>query len=119
VAKGGMTDEAEELRKENEVQLAEEKWARNLEGVEARLAEEKRMREELERRIRNRDEGANTPATSFDFCYDMEVGENCVLVFYGTEKREGERLEIYAGGIGPCSSTVYQTCNMSPAHVHQ
>jgi len=52
-------------------------------------------------------------------CYDMEVGENRVRVFYGTEKREGERLEIYTGGIGPCSSTVYQTCNMSPAHVHQ
>jgi hypothetical protein len=51
--------------------------------------------------------------------YDMEVGENRVHVFYGTEKREGERLEIYTGGIGPCGSTVYQTCNMSPAHVHQ
>jgi len=23
-------------------------------------------------------------------CYDMEVGENRVRVFYGTEKREGE-----------------------------
>jgi hypothetical protein len=42
----------------------------------------------------------------------MEVGENRVRVFYGTEKREGERLEIYTGGIGPCSSTVYQTCNI-------
>ena len=51
-------------------------------------------------------------------CYDMEVGENRVRVFYGTEER-GERLEIYTGGIGLCSSTVYQTCNMSPAHVHQ
>jgi hypothetical protein len=51
-------------------------------------------------------------------CYDMEVGENHVRVFYGTEKREGEKLEIYTGGIGPCSNTVYQTCNMSPAQVH-
>jgi len=25
----------------------------------------------------------------------MEVGENRVRIFYGTEKREGERLEIY------------------------
>jgi hypothetical protein len=33
----------------------------------------------------------------------MEVGENNVRVFYGTEKREGERLEIYTGGISPCS----------------
>ena len=40
-------------------------------------------------------------------CYDMEVGENRVRVFYGTEKREGERLEIYTGGISPCSRTVY------------
>jgi len=31
------------------------------------------------------------------YCYDMEVGENRVRVFYGTEKREGERLEIYTG----------------------
>jgi len=52
-------------------------------------------------------------------CYDMEVGENRTCVFYGTEKREGEKLEIYTGGIGPYSSTVYQTCNMSPTHVHQ
>jgi hypothetical protein len=34
----------------------------------------------------------------------MEVGENRVRLFYGVEKREGERLEIYTGGIGPCSS---------------
>jgi len=34
----------------------------------------------------------------------MEVGENRVRVFYGTEKREGERLEIYTRGISPCSS---------------
>jgi hypothetical protein len=45
-------------------------------------------------------------------CYDIEVGENRVRVFYGTEKREGERVEIYTGGIGPCSSTVYQICNI-------
>ena len=37
-------------------------------------------------------------------CYDMEVGENRVRVFYGTEKREGERLEIYGRDISPCSS---------------
>jgi len=36
-------------------------------------------------------------------CYDMEAGENRVRVFYGTEKREGKRLEIYTGGISPCS----------------
>jgi len=51
-------------------------------------------------------------------CYDMEVGESRVCVFYDTEKREEEKLEIYTGGIGPCSNTVYQTCNMSPAQVH-
>jgi hypothetical protein len=37
-------------------------------------------------------------------CYDMEVGENRARVFYGTEKREGERLEIYGRDISPCSS---------------
>jgi hypothetical protein len=42
----------------------------------------------------------------------MEAGENPVRVFYGTEKREGEILEIHTGGIGPCSSTVYQACNI-------
>jgi len=42
----------------------------------------------------------------------MEVGENRVRVFYGTEKREGERLEMYTEGISPCSRTVYQTCNI-------
>ena len=45
-------------------------------------------------------------------CDDMEVGENRVRVFYGTEKIEGERLEIYTEGISPCSRTVYQTCNI-------
>jgi hypothetical protein len=39
----------------------------------------------------------------------MEVGENRVRVFYGTEKREGERLEIYTGGISPGYSQLYQT----------
>jgi len=39
-------------------------------------------------------------------CYDMEVGENRVRVFYGTEKREGEKLEIYIGDIGPCIRTI-------------
>jgi hypothetical protein len=32
----------------------------------------------------------------------MEVGENCVRIFYAPEKRKGERLEIYTGGISPC-----------------
>jgi len=31
-------------------------------------------------------------------------GENRVRVFYDAEKREGEGLEIYTGGISPCSS---------------
>jgi hypothetical protein len=48
----------------------------------------------------------------------MEVGENRVRVFYGTVKREGDKLEIYIGVISPCSNTVYQTYNMSPAQVH-
>jgi hypothetical protein len=43
-------------------------------------------------------------ACGIGHCYDTEVGENRVRVFYGTEKREGERLEIYTGGISPCSS---------------
>jgi hypothetical protein len=34
----------------------------------------------------------------------MEVGENRVRISYGTEKRKGKRLEIYTGGISPCSS---------------
>jgi len=36
--------------------------------------------------------------------YDMEVGENRVRVFYSKEKREGERLEIYTGGISPAAA---------------
>jgi hypothetical protein len=34
----------------------------------------------------------------------MEVGENRVRVFNGTERREGERVEIYTGGISLCTS---------------
>ena len=37
-------------------------------------------------------------------CYEMEVGENRVRVFNGTERREGERVEIYTGGISLCTS---------------
>jgi hypothetical protein len=37
-------------------------------------------------------------------CYDMDVGENNVQVFYDTEKREGEILEIYGRDTSPCSS---------------
>ena len=33
----------------------------------------------------------------------MEVRENRVRIFYGIENREGERVEIYTGGISPCS----------------
>ena len=42
-------------------------------------------------------------ATGFMTCYDMEVVENCMYVFDGTEKRQGERLDIYTGNISPCS----------------
>jgi len=45
-------------------------------------------------------------------CYDMDVGENRVRVFYGTEKQEKEKDSRYTGGISPCSRTVYQTCNI-------
>jgi hypothetical protein len=35
----------------------------------------------------------------------MKAEENCVRVFYGTEKREGkEKDSKYTGGISPCSS---------------
>jgi hypothetical protein len=34
-------------------------------------------------------------ATGLITCYDMEVGEKHVCVFYDTENREGERFEIY------------------------
>jgi len=37
-------------------------------------------------------------------CYDVEIWENRVRVFYGTEKREGERLKLYTGDISPYSS---------------
>ena len=48
-------------------------------------------------------QGGGPPYMQQD-CYDMEVGENRVRVFYGTEKREGERLEIYGRDISPCNS---------------
>jgi len=40
-------------------------------------------------------------------CYDMEVGENRVRVFYGTEKGEKEKdwkyiQEALAPAVGPC-----------------
>ncbi|KAF8248383.1 hypothetical protein K440DRAFT_626267 [Wilcoxina mikolae CBS 423.85] len=74
---GVGTDETEKLRKENEelrMQLAEEKWARKLENMEARLAEEKRMREGLERQIRSRSGGMNTPTTiTCDFDFETEL----------------------------------------------
>jgi hypothetical protein len=42
------------------------------------------------------DSMVNAPKRTFrQCCYDMDVGENRVRVFYGREKREGERLEIY------------------------
>jgi len=34
-------------------------------------------------------------------CYEMG---RIVCIDYGTMKREGERLEIYTGGINPCSN---------------
>ena len=33
-------------------------------------------------------------------------------VFYGTEKREGERLEIYGRDIAPAAAPVYQISNI-------
>jgi hypothetical protein len=49
----------------------------------------------------------------------MEVGENCVGVFYGIERREKEKDSGYIQeASAPAAVTVYQTCNMSPAHVH-
>ena len=53
-------------------------------------------------------------------CYDMEVGENRVRIFYSTEKREKEKDSRYIQeASAPAAVTVYQICNMSPAHVHQ
>jgi len=43
-------------------------------------------------------------ATGFITCYDIEVVENRVHVFYGSEKREVEILEIYGRDISPGSS---------------
>jgi len=53
-------------------------------------------------------------------CYDMEVGENRVRVFYGTEKREGkEKDSRYMGETSaPAAVTVYQIYNISPAQVY-
>jgi len=59
-------------------------------------------------------------ATRLITCYDMEVGENRVRVFYGTEKREKEKDSRYIQeASAPVAVTVYQICNMSPAHVHR
>jgi hypothetical protein len=53
-------------------------------------------------------------------CYDMDVGENRVRVFYGTEKREGkEKDSRYMDETSaPAAVTVYQICNISPAQVY-
>jgi hypothetical protein len=52
-------------------------------------------------------------------CYDMEVGENHVHAFYGTEKREKEKNSRYIQEASvPAAVTVYQICNISPAQVH-
>jgi len=43
----------------------------------------------------------------------MDVGENRVRVFYGTEKREGEKDSRYIQEAStPAAVTVYQTCNI-------
>jgi len=47
-----------------------------------------------------------------DLCYDMEVGENRVRVFYGTEKREREDSRYIQEASAPAAVTVYQTCNI-------
>jgi hypothetical protein len=52
-------------------------------------------------------------------CYDMEIGQNCVRVFYGTEKREKEKYSRYIQeASAPAAVTMYQICNISPAQVH-
>jgi hypothetical protein len=50
----------------------------------------------------------------------MEVGENRVRVFYGTEKREGkEKDSRYMDETSaPAAVTVYQICNISLAQVY-
>jgi len=48
----------------------------------------------------------------------MEVGENRVHVFYGTEKRKGERSRYMDETSAPAAVTVYQICNISPAQVY-
>jgi hypothetical protein len=42
-----------------------------------------------------------TQCLGYRKCYGMG---RAVCIDYGTEKREGERLEIYTGGISPSSS---------------
>jgi hypothetical protein len=44
----------------------------------------------------------------------MEVGENRVRVFYGTEKREGKEKDsrYIQEASAPAAMTVYQTCNI-------
>jgi hypothetical protein len=41
-------------------------------------------------------------ATGLKTRYDIAVGVTSKHVFYGTEKKEGERLKIYSEGICPC-----------------
>jgi len=42
----------------------------------------------------------------------MEVGENRVRGFYGTEKREGKDSRYIQEASAPAAVTVYQTCNI-------
>jgi hypothetical protein len=42
-------------------------------------------------------------ATGLITCDNIDFGENHVHEFYDTEKREGEKVEIYTEGIIPCS----------------
>jgi hypothetical protein len=50
----------------------------------------------------------------------MEVGENRVRVFDGTEKREGkEKDSRYMNETSALAAvTVYEICNISPAQVY-
>jgi hypothetical protein len=59
-------------------------------------------------------EAIRKPKTySNDSCYDMEVGESRVHVFYGTKKREKEKDSRYIQeASAPAAVTVYQTCNI-------
>jgi len=49
-------------------------------------------------------------------CYDMEVGENHVRIFYGTEKREGTEKDSRYMDETPAPAAV--TNPRAPAHVH-